>query len=132
MKTRIFLSAVVISLTVLSVQAMAHKNSNKASGRENMKEQALAIEDWMINEKVWTIDENAGSEKPLEIERWMIDGFEVASQVEMEENLALEDWMLNPSNWTMKNLDSEQEKTEEKLSVMPWMVLENKWIIAQK
>ncbi|HOI50177.1 MAG TPA: hypothetical protein PK167_12785 [Prolixibacteraceae bacterium] len=80
-----------------------------ASSLENVKEPALQIEKWMLDEQIWN---NANNH--------------LNTSLESEEALALEAWMTDESLWVPKKIQVEQAKDAE-LKLEPWMKDETVW-----
>lgn len=80
------------------------------SSLENVVENELEVEDWMVNENNWNNFDNTFvvanySEESLEVECWMLDqsnwvndSFQY-STAEAESPLILEEWMVNEVYW---------------------------------
>ncbi len=108
MKTKIsqIAAVVFIALFIFAGNAKADGIKKDASGHENI-EAALNIENWMINENIW-------SEREVAI-----------CELETEEALPLENWMTNATLW---DLETEVgAETEQSLAIEPWMTNENIW-----
>ena len=121
--------------------AMVHTtaNTNRVSASVNTfaaftateTEDALQLEDWMMNESNFStsVYVETESESPMKLENWMINEslFEAHSatlEVETEETLKLEDWMKDESNFSDTSLQFTQE-TEKELQLESWMLNED-------
>lgn len=82
------------------------------SSYENITEQKLEVEDWMVSEKFWNSTETFNSFK-----------------LETENALELEEWMTNENNWKPESLVIIENETEKELSIDCWMVQESYWKI---
>ena len=91
-------------------------------------EEALDVENWMVNESSFgtfvSIEEE--NDNPLELENWMTDNsyFDITSTKlieETENELAIEDWMVNDDLFTTTGND------EQPLKVEDWMVSKETW-----
>ena len=108
MKTRISqLAAITLFSLILLVGNVNAKGTEKnASSHENI-EASLELENWMVNDNLWDINNTFK--------------FENAN----EESLELESWMTNDEIWKMENtFETEKEQT---LAIEPWMTDENIW-----
>ncbi len=93
---------------------------------EQETEEALELENWMIDESYFTIDFSIEEEieKPLDLENWITDEalFSTNSlyqEVETEEALELENWMTDESYFTTGF--SIEEEIEKPLDLENWM-----------
>lgn len=109
MKTKMnhLVAIAIFALLILGGNVSAKGTEIIASSHESIKEQALVIEDWMLNENNWEnwllMEANQNvAEETIELEYWMIDQNVWTIQViqENESKLAMEDWMNNENNWT--------------------------------
>lgn len=105
-----------------------HDANSFSAFLEVESEEALEIENWMMNENNFgtfiSIEEEI--ESPLEVENWMTDensfnpsNFELIQ--ETDNQLEIEDWMLN------ENLFGEISDIEEPLELEDWMLSEEVW-----
>ncbi|MCD6355304.1 MAG: hypothetical protein J7L95_07130 [Prolixibacteraceae bacterium] len=111
MKTRInqFLLSVFFALLILGGNVKAEGTEVAVSSHENIKEESLELEDWMLDEAFWNISETTlratqSSEKSLELESWMTDEKRwefnnINFETEKEQELNLEFWMINGFGW---------------------------------
>lgn len=134
MKTRIGLVALVlIILTTLSSSVNAHKYNCKASGHEKMVEQPLDVESWMLNEKVWDLNQSfvlsSEMDETLEIEKWMMDSFSFETLASKDECLEIESWMIDNESWNMIVISSVENESvaENSLVVENWMTDNVRW-----
>ena len=129
MKTRISQLAValllVASISIGNVNATEH--DGKASSHER-NETALVLENWMMDETVWTTSNYliTETEQSLEIENWMMNEFVWEAQAE---SLALENWMTNTNIWEVKSACEAATEEDADLSTEQWMTNENIWKI---
>jgi hypothetical protein len=88
-------------------------DANFADLLETEAEEALELEDWMVNEanftSVFSIEEE--TENPLEMEDWMSNenyftGTTLSLEIETEEALELENWMLEDRNFEPETLEN--------------------------
>ena len=92
-------------------------------------EAPLNVEDWMINEALFTANSvytMAVTEEPLEIENWMLDEncfegsvYKVIEETETEAKI--EGWMLD------ENFFEGVKETEQSLKLEAWMISEEVW-----
>ena len=108
MKTRVsqIVAIAFFALFILVGNVNAKGIEKSASSHENIEE-ALELENWMVNDYFW-ITSNI-----LELE------------TEMDESLELESWMTNENIWE-SNITIETE-TEQTLALEAWMTNENNW-----
>lgn len=127
MKTNVVLTvAGIVLFSFAGLNAGAHNFETKASCHETVKEPELTIENWMLDEKSWSISANATEmeiEAPMQAEPWMIDSSNFETTAIPEEKLSIENWMTNESSW---NLNENTEK-ESPLVLEQWMVSEKSW-----
>lgn len=95
---------------------------------ESETEEALQLEDWMMNENNFTTGAlvETESESSMELESWMTNEslFDIHSaymKVETEEALKLESWMLN------ENLFTTELNVDQPLELENWMISEVIW-----
>jgi hypothetical protein len=90
-----------------------HSTANFTELLETEAEEALVIEDWMVNEanftSVFSIEEE--TENPLEMEEWMSNenyftGTTLSLEIETEEALELENWMMEDRNFEPATLEN--------------------------
>lgn len=112
MKTKIsqVVTAVFFTLLLIGGNVNAKGTELVASSHENIKESALEVEDWMINDNYWNTSDAA----------FFIE--EVA-----EENLKLESWMINKFSWDKQSVCFIENEFENDLNLESWMVNENIW-----
>ena len=136
MKTKMnhLVTIAIFTLLFLGGNVSAKGTEIIASSHENIKEQALIIEDWMLNEKNWNntafVSFTNETENSLELENWMLteNNWEnwflmEANQNVAEETLELENWMTDQNVWTVQvTLENES-----KLALENWMNNENNW-----
>ena len=89
-------------------------DANFAELLETEAEDALELEDWMVNEANFTTSFSIKeeTESPLEMEDWMIDAnyfteTTLSLEIETEEALEIEDWMIEDKNFEPETLDNE-------------------------
>jgi hypothetical protein len=83
---------------------------NAASGLENVTENKLEIENWMVNEDYWFTEENT-----------------FAVETEQEENLTLEAWMFDKNKWGLAVFEYASNEREQDLRLENWMTNEMYW-----
>lgn len=106
-------AAAFFTLIMIGGNVNAKGTELNASSFETIKETALEVENWMVNENYWNksdvafyIDEVA--EESLELEGWMIDKNSWENQDpyivenETDNDLNLEGWMINEYIWNRK------------------------------
>ena len=108
MKTRFGqIAAITFFALFISVgNASADGIEKSASSHENMEE-SLEIENWMVNENLWDVDDlvtiESTTDETLELEDWMLDnktwGMENTIELETEEALVVESWMTDENTW---------------------------------
>lgn len=158
MKTRIskITTVTFISLIILVGNIYADGKNIRALSYENT-ENALEVENWMVDDRVWNADDflplemeaaflfepelalEVETEETLEVENWMVADetfgmepallmkLETALEIENEEALEIEDWMINDKNFNMANLIAIETETEQTLELESWMTDENIW-----
>lgn len=96
-------------------------------------EEALDLENWMVNENNFftTIEIESAVESTLELEDWMtneslFNGNAAYLNIETEEALEVEDWMTNTNSFEVPAIEVETE-SEEALDVEPWMTNNKVW-----
>uniref|UniRef100_UPI0032173109 hypothetical protein n=1 Tax=uncultured Draconibacterium sp. TaxID=1573823 RepID=UPI0032173109 len=118
-----------IALAMAEVtETPAPTNADLTSYDAEEYEEALEIEDWMINETSFGtfIPVEAASESPLELEDWMTDDsyFNTVTDAfmnEMDSELEIEDWMLD------ENLFNTRQENDHALELENWMFSEDIW-----
>lgn len=80
------------------------------SGLENIVEQKLEVENWMVDENYWNTVEDTY----------------VVSEI-TDESLALEAWMLDENKWETAPFRFPSPEAEEELLLESWMVNEIYW-----
>ena len=102
-----------------------------AALKETETEDALQLEDWMMNENNFSTNAlvETETESPMELESWMTDEsiFDAHSaylEVETEDALKLESWMTNESNFSNPTYQF-TEATEKALELEKWMLNED-------
>ena len=128
MKTRISqLAAALFFVFVLTGNVSATESDVKASSHESI-ETALVIEDWMMDENVWSTTEFGivAPEAKLEVENWMTNQFVWDFE---NQSLALENWMMDKSIWEVENAVEVETIKEKDLALEQWMLNENIWDI---
>lgn len=106
MKTKInqWVTVALFGLLTLVGNVSAKGTEVTASSRENIKEPALQMESWIMDDKIWdgrNTEAILVREDVLQLEEWMIDenkwmGSESKiSKTEMDSPIILESWMLN-------------------------------------
>ena len=110
MKTRISqLAAITLfALIFLAGNVNAKGTELNASSHESI-ETTLELENWMVNDNLWTTDGAITLENAV------------------EESLDLESWMTNESIWETESLVIVEKETEQELAIEPWMTNENNW-----
>jgi len=98
-------------------------------------EEALSIEDWMLNENnfLTTLNVETDVEDALEVESWMtnenlFDGTAKYFEVETEDRLEVEDWMTDTNYFGVITVDVKEE-LDEALQLAPWMTDNKTWKI---
>jgi len=90
-------------------------NLDKSFSSSNMfevdavSENEIAVENWMLDSKIWQIDYNtntgattfAAIEEEVQLENWMVNSFTDKVE-ESSKNDLLEAWMLRGKTWTTK------------------------------
>ena len=110
MKTTISqLAAITLFSLILLVGNVNAKGTEIAASSHENIEATLEIENWMINDSLWDINNN------LE--------FENAN----EELLELENWMTNDKVWELETAVETEIEIERSLVFEPWMIDENIW-----
>ena len=112
-KTRLnqmILAAFLVTFLIIGNGTANGKEWKVASGHENVNENKLDLENWMLNENCWnfagdTYMVETEKDELLNLEAWMVNEnkwnlpvFEY-SKLEKEQNLMLENWMLNEIFW---------------------------------
>lgn len=123
-----------IALAMVEVKAETTTELNDANSfstfLEVESEQALELENWMMNENNFGIFISLEEEieSPLEVENWMTDEnnfnpstFELIQETDNE--LEIEDWMLN------EDLFNVSDDEEQPLELEDWMVSTEAWTI---
>jgi hypothetical protein len=136
MKTKMnhLVAVAIFALLILGGNVSAKGTEIIASSHESIKEQALVIEDWMLNENNWNntayLSLTNEMENSLELENWMIteNNWEnwflmEANQNVAEETIELENWMTDQNVWTVQVT----QENESKLAMEDWMNNENNW-----
>ena len=108
MKTRINqLTAITLFSLILLVGNVNAKGTEIAASSHENIEATLEIENWMISDSLWDINnnfefENANDEL-LELENWMTNDkvweLETAVETEIEKSLVFEPWMIDENIW---------------------------------
>ncbi len=98
-------------------------------------EEALNIEEWMVNENNFftTLNIETEVEEALEVESWMtnenlFDGMAKYFEVETESNLEVEDWMKDTNYFGVVTVDA-KEDSDEALELEAWMTNSKIWKI---
>ncbi|MCY1718829.1 hypothetical protein OU798_00650 [Prolixibacteraceae bacterium Z1-6] len=129
MKTRISQLVAALFFTFLVVgNGYATEHKTKASSHESNYEASLELENWMLDETIWSTSGSQlkiAQETRMEVENWMTNMYVWDVQVE---NLRLENWMVNENIWEVDHVVAYSE-TEQDLSIENWMVNENIWKI---
>ena len=81
-----------------------------ASSLENIVENKLELENWMVNDNYWNIAENT-----------------YVVETEKDELLYLESWMLDESKWNIPVFEYSEMETEQNLMLENWMINEMYW-----
>ncbi len=106
MKTRInqIVALAFLAIFILAGNVNAKGTEHNASSQEII-ENSLELEDWMVNDNFWSINniitfENA-TEEILQLESWMTNDnvWETEEIVETEQELAIETWMTDENIW---------------------------------
>ncbi len=111
MKTRLFLITLILGLSMVSLNGTASNRAKEAKSAfsfENVTEQDLMLENWMVNDCYWRCLENnclsRDYDEAMHLEAWMTDraNFDLAVllPVEKEKELQIESWMTCEKNWT--------------------------------
>lgn len=113
MKTNLILTSLVLFLTIalMNIPSEAKgKNASKAVQIENVTDEVLTIENWMVNPLFWSNSANSvftlDHENSLSLESWMTDRilWNMASLtvVDTERPMNLESWMTDEGVWNFK------------------------------
>lgn len=113
MKTQ--LNKMVLAAFLVTFLAIGNGTANGtewivASGLENVNENKLDLENWMVNDNYWNFADNTyrvetEKDELLYLEAWMLDESKWKQPVieypglETERNLILENWMINDMYW---------------------------------
>lgn len=112
-KSQQILLAALFGLFIIAGTANAKgTETGFVSSHENVVEQQLEVEDWMVSDNFWNATELSTS-----------------FSLEAENALELEDWMTNEDNWKPESLVIIQNATEKELSLDCWMVQDSYWKI---
>jgi len=85
-------------------------NANgEVSVLENVIEETLNLENWMINDEVWST------------------GDEFALETEIENSLEIENWMINDKVWKTENPLNLEDESDISLELEAWMTDKNVW-----
>ena len=109
MKTRInqILLTAFFVLLMLGGNVKAEGTEVTVSSHENIKEESLELENWMLDEAFWNIPETT---------------FQITQSP--EESLELESWMTNEDRWELNSINLE---TEQELDIEFWMINDFVW-----
>ncbi|MEN8118049.1 MAG: hypothetical protein ABFS16_13780 [Bacteroidota bacterium] len=135
-------SQIAMAMTVKTEASPASADANsttEASAYAEMlaveTEEALELEDWMVNENNFflTLFVETEVESELEMEEWMtsdrlFDVYASYLEVEAEEALEVEEWMLNEDKFGVKSVEITEEN-EEGLELESWMTDKKVWKI---
>ncbi|MBW6534535.1 MAG: hypothetical protein K0B11_05970 [Mariniphaga sp.] len=83
---------------------------NTVSGLENVTENKLEVEKWMVNEDYWFTEENT-----------------FVVETEQDENLVLEAWMFDENKWGLAVFEYASNEKEQDLRLENWMINEMYW-----
>ena len=139
MKTRVISIAMGILLTAATVTVSAHSSirNSIASGHENFTEQALALENWMVNDCYWNcLHSNClgrDYDQALTLDAWMTElnnwDFAVYLPQESEESLQVESWMTDETLWS-GHQPAVSPENDKKLHLESWMTDPSMWKMA--
>lgn len=118
MKTRNnqLVALAVFAFLFLVGNVSAKGTETSASSHENIEEQALEIENWMMNESNWNTAD-----------------FAYELMVEVEEEMQLKNWMINDSNWdAFYNSELLTDVQEDEIHLENWMTDKWVWMVPEK
>jgi len=107
------------------------------------EEEKLQVEDWMMDEEHFRINDSyelndIAEEEKIQVEDWMLDeehfrlpvNEDELYEVAEEEKLAIEDWMLDESHFLSinSNLIEDENTVEDELKVENWMLDPDHWV----
>jgi hypothetical protein len=140
MKTRIshLVFAAIFTLLLAGGNVKAEGTELIASGHENAKETSLEVENWMVNDDLWStsydVNLNVASEIYLEVENWMVNdklwpSVEIFNNaLDLEIKLEVENWMIDEKEWEIPAACISQVLNHEKdLNLEGWMINQNIW-----
>ncbi len=104
------LAAFLVTFLIIGNGTANGKEWKVASGHENVNENKLDLENWMLNENYWNF---AGDTYMVETEN--------------DELLYLEAWMLDESKWNKSVIEYPGLETERNLTLENWMINEMYW-----
>jgi hypothetical protein len=111
MKTRInyLVFAAIFTLMLVGGNVKAEGTELKASSLENVKETSLEVENWIVNNELWStlfdVNLNVIYETNLEVEPWMVNDKlwpateEFINNLDIEIKLEIENWMIDEKEW---------------------------------
>ena len=137
MKTTIkhLLGAAFLTLIFLGGNVNAKGTEVTVSGHENIIEETLILEDWMVNENYWNYSDSEFeivelNDEELYLEDWMTNEtlWNKSYFTEIEgETLALEGWMFDEENWNTKIEVDFEEEVEPVATLENWMINDLVW-----